>query len=193
MTVSAERRIEFRRAVEAILFIADEAVPTADIALLLELSAEDVEVEMLNLTMEYQAEQRGIVVRNVAGGWRFATHPDVAPFLEKFVRESRSARISQAALETLAIVAYRQPISRGQIAEIRGVSSDGVLRTLVSRELIEEVGRDNAPGQAILYGTTSLFLERLGLESGDQLPLLAEFMPDTQAVDQMESGLGPAV
>jgi segregation and condensation protein B len=111
----------------------------------------------------------------------------------RFVGARKTSRLSQAALETLAIVAYRQPISRGQISEIRGVSSDGVLRTLVARGVVEEVGRDPGPGQAILYGTTSLFLEKINLNSLSELPSLADLMPDSAAVERMESGLGPGL
>lgn len=184
---------EIRRAIEAILFLADEPLPTTDLAVLLEAPASDINDELDQLRRTYEERNSGIVLREVAGGWRLATHPSAAEFLERFVAEHRSARLTQAALETLAIVAYRQPISRAQIAEIRGVSSEGVLKTLVVRELIEEVGRDAGPGLAILYGTTPRLLERLGLKSLDDLPALPEFMPDAKAVERMESGLGPSV
>ena len=184
---------EIRRAIEAILFLADEPLPTTDLAVLLEAPASDINDELDQLRRSYEERNSGIVLREVAGGWRLATHPNASEFLERFVAEHRSARLTQAALETLAIVAYRQPISRAQIAEIRGVSSEGVLKTLVVRELIEEVGRDPGPGLAILYGTTPQLLERLGLKSLDDLPPLPEFMPDAKAVERMESGLGPSV
>ena len=106
----------------------------------------------------------------VAGGWRFQSHPDLAPYVERFVLEGQSARLSGAALETLAIVAYKQPVSRAQVAAIRGVNVDGVMRTLHQRGFIAEVGKDPGPGQAVLFGTTALFLERLGLNALDQLP-----------------------
>ncbi|HEX2054787.1 MAG TPA: SMC-Scp complex subunit ScpB [Actinomycetota bacterium] len=181
------------RHLEAVLFVADEPVPTADLAVLFELPAHRITEHLHGLQEELAREGRGIVLRNVAGGWRLATSPDSAPYLERFVGEQRHGRLSQAALETLAIVAYRQPVSRGQIAEIRGVSSDGVLRTLLSRGVVEEVGRDPGPGQAILYGTSQLFLERMGLDSLSELPSLADLMPDTRAVERMESGLGPGL
>jgi segregation and condensation protein B len=181
------------RHLEAVLFIADEPVPTADLAVLFELPAHQIEELLASLQQNLEEQRRGIVLRKVAGGWRLASHPDSAPYLERFVGEQRHGRLSQAALETLAIVAYRQPISRGQLAEIRGVSSDGVLRTLISRGVVEEVGRDPGPGQAILYGTTRVLLERLGLESLSDLPSLADFMPDSRAVERMESGLGPGL
>jgi len=188
-----EERSDLLRHLEAVLFIADEPVPTADLAVLFELPSHEIDELLLALRASYEESGRGIVLRIVGGGWRLATHPESAPYLERFVGEQRHGRLSQAALETLAIVAYRQPISRGQLAEIRGVSSEGVLRTLITRGVVEEVGRDSGPGQAILYGTSQLFLERLGLNGLSDLPVLAEFMPDTKAVERMESGLGPGL
>jgi len=184
---------EVRQILEAVLFLADEALTSSDLALLLEIPAAEVESHLEELAASYEQGGGGIVLRRVAGGWRMATHPTTAPFLERFVAEHRHARLTQAALETLAIIAYRQPISRAQIAEIRGVSSDSVVRTLLVRGLVEEVGRDSGPGQAILYGTSGEFLERMGLRSLAELPSLPEFMPDAEAVERMESGLGPAV
>lgn len=182
-----------RRILEAILFVADEPLPVSDLSALLEEPAGEVEAELVQMAADYDKGERGIVLRNVAGGWRLATDPSAAPFLERFVAETRTPRTTQAALETLAIVAYRQPVSRAQIAEIRGVSSDSVIRTLVARGLIEEVARDSGPGGAVLFGTTTLFLERMGLGSLAELPALPEFMPDTEAVERMEAGLGPGL
>jgi segregation and condensation protein B len=184
---------DMQRALEAVLFIADEPIPTADLALLFELSAGEVENRLATLERRFERQRRGVVLRRVAGGWRLSTHPDTAPYLERFVGESRAGRLTQAALETLAIVAYRQPVSRTQLAEVRGVSCDGVIRTLLSRGMVQAVGRDQGPGQAILYGTTSQFLERLGLDNLSELPPLADFMPDTESVERMESGLGPGL
>src|SRR6202035_4187119 len=137
----------------------------------------------------YDAEDRGFVLARVAGGYRFQSHPDMAPYVERFVLEGQSSRLSAAALETLAIVAYKQPVSRSQVSSIRGVNVDGVMRTLHQRGLIAEVGRDPGPGQAVLYGTTVLFLERLGLDSLDQLPSLADFVPGAEVMDVLEQGL----
>lgn len=184
---------EIWRAAEAILFVAEEPVPAPELALVLELPVADVETLMDELGRSYEQQGRGFVLRRVAGGYRLASHPDAAPFLERFVSEHRAPRMTQAALETLAVVAYRQPVSRGQIAEIRGVSPDSVLRTLVSRGLIAEVSRDPGPGNAILYGTTGTFMERMGLMSLADLPPLAGFMPTTAEVERMESGLGPGI
>jgi segregation and condensation protein B len=184
---------ETRRALEAILFVADEPVGTSDLAVLLEMGADVVESHLIEMGAAWDQQNRGIVLRQVAEGWRIATHPAAAPYLERFVADHRSPRLTQAALETLAIVAYRQPMSRGQIAEIRGTSSEGVIKTLIARGLVAEIGRDEGPGQAILYGVTTTFLERLGLNSVSDLPPLPQFMPDTEAVERMESGLGPGV
>jgi segregation and condensation protein B len=184
---------ETRRILEAVLFVADEPVPTSDLALLVERPAEEIETLMEDIALDLEGRGSGIVVRKVAGGWRASSHPEAAPYLERFVTEHRSPRLTQAALETLAIVAYRQPISRIQIAEIRGVSSEGVLKTLISRGLVEEVGRDPGPGLAILYGTSTALLEKLGLGSLQDLPPLPDFMPGLEAVEKMETGLGPGV
>lgn len=182
-----------RRAAEAILFVAEEPVPAAELAQVLEAPLADVEEVLEALARGYQEEERGIVLRRAGGGYRLASHPAALPFLERFVTEHRAPRMTQAALETLAVIAYRQPVSRAQISEIRGVSSESVLRTLASRGLIREVGRDPGPGNAILFGTTPVLLERLGLMSLADLPPLPGFMPTTAEVERMESGLGPGL
>lgn len=182
---------EAKRSIEAVLFVADEPIQMTDLAVLLETPTTEIEELLEELSGEY--EGRGIVLRRVAGGWRFGTHPAAAPFLERFVTEQRNPRMSQASLETLAVIAYRQPVSRAQIAEIRGVSADSVVRTLVARGLVEEVARDPGPGQAVLYGTTVAFLERLAINGLDELPRLPDFMPDTDSVERMERGLGPGI
>ena len=125
----------------------------------------------------------------VAGGYRFQSHPDLTGYVERFVLEGQSARLSSAALETLAIVAYKQPISRAQVASIRGVNVDGVIRTLEQRGYIAEIARDPGPGQAVLFGTTSLLLERLGLASLEDLPPIAAFVPGADVVEALEIGL----
>jgi len=145
-----------------------------------------------DLAESYRREQRGFVLARVAGGYRFQSHPDLAPYIERFVTEGHSARLSGAALETLAIVAYKQPVSRAQVASIRGVNSDGVLRTLVLRGYLTEVGRDPGPGQAVLFGTTQLLLERLGLDKVEDLPPLGDFVPGPEVMDALEQGLRPA-
>jgi segregation and condensation protein B len=125
----------------------------------------------------------------VAGGYRFQTHPELAPYVERFVLEGQHARLSGPAFETLAIIAYKQPLSRGQIAAIRGVDVESVLRTLLQRGYVEEVGRDPGPGNAVLYGTTREFLERLGLDSLADLPPLGDFVPGRDVVESLERGL----
>lgn len=160
-------------------------------AQLLEISVEVVHDLCTELAAEYDATDRGFQLVNVAGGWRYQTHPDLAPYVERFVLEGQSSRLSNAALETLAIVAYKQPISRAQIAAIRGVNADGVMRTLTQRGYIDETGRDPGPGQAILYGTTPLFLEKLGLNDIDELPPLGDFVPGADVFEALERGLRP--
>ncbi|MGQ0678551.1 MAG: SMC-Scp complex subunit ScpB [Actinomycetota bacterium] len=182
-----------RRNLEAVLFIADEPLSSSDLAVLFEEPAHVIEGVLVHLSDDLTEQDRGVKLRNVAGGWRLASHPAAAPYLERFVGDRRAGRLSQAALETLAIVAYRQPISRSQVADIRGVSSDGVLRTLVSRGVVEEVGRDPGLGQAALFGTTTMFLERVGLNSLSEMPSLADLMPDSATVERLESGLGPGL
>lgn len=180
---------EARRALEAILMVAEEPVEAQLLAQLLECSAAEVEVMCEELASDYDAEDRGFVLARVAGGFRFQSHPDLAPYLERFVLEGQHARLSPAAMETLAVVAYRQPVSRAQVAAIRGVDVDGVIRTLTHRGYVEEVARDPGPGQAILYGTTRLFLERLGLDSIADLPPVADFVPGPETVEVLERGL----
>jgi segregation and condensation protein B len=180
---------ERRRALEAVLMVADEPVPPELLAQLLELSAAEAEALCAQMATIYEAEERGFVLARVAGGYRFQSHPDLAPYVERFVLEGQSARLSAAALETLAIVAYKQPVSRGQVSAIRGVNVDAVMRTLQHRGYVAEVGHDPGPGQAVLYATTPLFLERLGLDSLDELPNLGQFVPNGEVVETLERGL----
>ena len=178
-----------RRAVEAILMVAEEPVPAALLAQLLELPVATVEELCERLAEAYDEAGHGFQLVRVAGGYRYQSHPDLAPYVERYVLEGQAARLSGAALETLAIVAYKQPISRAQIAAIRGVDPDAVLRTLQSRGYVDQVGRDPGPGQAVLWGTTPRFLERLGLDSVAELPPLADFVPDAEVVEALEAGL----
>ncbi|MEA2703842.1 MAG: segregation and condensation protein [Actinomycetota bacterium] len=183
---------EAARAAEAILLVAEEPVEPQMLAQLLEVSPARVEELCAELAASYQAEDRGFALARVAGGYRFQTAPDLAPYVERFVLDGQPTRLSPAALETLAVVAYRQPVSRPQVASIRGVNADAVMRTLAHRGYVEEVGRDPGPGQAVLYGTTSLFLEKLGLDSLAGLPPLSEFVPGPEVVDAFERSLGAA-
>lgn len=177
------------RALEAILMVAMEPVDPSLLAQLLEQPVAVIEKLCSGLADAYRSAGHGFELVKVAGGYRLQSHPDVAAYVERFVLDSQQARISQAALETLAIIAYKQPISRGQVAAIRGVDPDAVMRTLQARGYITEVGRDDGPGQAVMYGTTPSFLERLGLESIEALPSIAEFVPDARVVEALEQGL----
>ena len=147
--------MEVRSLLEAILFVAEEPLPASELAELLEIPRTNVEEELR--TMAAAAEDRGVVLREVGGGWRMYTHPEGRPYLERFAATARATRLSPAALETLAVVAYRQPVSRGQVAEIRGVDSERALRTLERRGIVAEVGKAAGPGQALLYGTTTVY------------------------------------
>jgi segregation and condensation protein B len=143
----------------------------------LEQPVDRIGAELARLAEEYTAQRRGFELRRAAGGWRFYTHPDQAAYVERFVLDGQSVRLTQAALETLAVIAYKQPVTRSRMSAIRGVNCDGVVRTLVTRGLAEECGTEPDTG-AHLYRTTTLFLEKLGLDSVDQLPPLAPFLPD---------------
>jgi segregation and condensation protein B len=180
---------EARRAVEAVVMAAVEPVEPQVLAQLVEIPVTEVEALCAELSEDYEREGRGFALVRVAGGYRFQTHPDMAAYVERFVLEGQTARLSAPALETLAIVAYKQPVSRAQLAAIRGVSVESTLSTLEQRGYVEEVGHDPGPGQAILYGTTQLFLERLGLDSLRDLPPLAEFVPEPSVVEALERGL----
>ena len=183
------RSDEIRRAVEAILMVAIDPVPANLLAQLLEVSTRTVESECEALADEFEAEGRGFVLSRVAGGYRFQSHPEQAPWVERFVLEGQSSRLTAAALETLAIVAYKQPVSRAQVSAIRGVDVDGVVRTLQQRGYIDEISRDPGPGNAVLFGTTREFLERMGLDTVDDLPPLGEFVPGPEVVEALERGL----
>jgi segregation and condensation protein B len=180
---------EARRAIEAILMVAEEPIEPSVLAQLTEQSKDRVIEICEELQAQYEAEERGFMLVRIAGGFRFQSHPDLAPYVERFVLDGKSARLSAAALETLAIIAYKQPLSRAQVASIRGVNVDSVIRTLEVRGYVAEIGRDPGPGQATLFGTTTLFLERLGLDSLDQLPALGEFVPSADVMEQLERSL----
>ncbi len=188
MTPSA-LHTEARRAIEAMVLVASEPLPEAVLAQVVELPVDEVAALCQALAAEYEEQQRGFQLVYVAGGWRYQTHPELYAYVERYALEGMPNRISSAALETLAIVAYKQPISRSQIAAIRGVNVDGVLRTLEQRGYVIEVDRDSGPGQAVLFGTTPFFLERLGLASIDQLPALGEFVPSAEVLEALENTL----
>jgi segregation and condensation protein B len=166
-----------RAGLEAILLVVDEPVPEVMLAQILERPRDEVAATLRELAEEYTRQARGFELREIAGGWRFYTRDVCAPLVERFVRDGQQARLTQAALETLAVVAYRQPVSRARVSAIRGVNSDGVIRTLTLRGLIEEAGHD-PEHQAVLHRTTGYFLERLGLNTLEELPDLAPYLPD---------------
>ena len=175
-------------AIEAILLVADEPVPENMLAQVLEVAQQDVAAALHDLAAWYTEQGRGFDLREVAGGWRYYTKAEYAPVVEKFVRDGQEVRLTQAALETLAVVAYRQPVGRAQVSAVRGVHCDGVMRTLTLRGLVEEAGTDHETG-AVLFRTTGYFLERLGLAGLDQLPELAPFLPD-HVDDEQDTGHG---
>ena len=180
-----------RSAIEAILFVAEEPVSETELAEVLEMPRIEVAEILAVLRDEFAARDGGLVLRAVGGGWRFYTTPETKPFLEQFAASEKATRLSNAALETLAVVAYKQPVSRGQVAEIRGVDSERALRTLQRRGLVQEIGHAPGPGQALLYGTTELLLEKLGINSLDDLPPLAEHVPPADVVETLERPFRP--
>lgn len=184
---------ELGRAIEAVLFVAVEPVLPSLLAELLEEPVERVEETLTTLADGYLSQGRGFVLARIAGGARLQTDPTMSPYVERFANRDVSHRLSTAALETLAIVAYRQPVSRGQISSLRGVNVDGVTRLLEQRGYIEVVGRADGPGQPALYGTTDLFLERLGLDSLAQLPPVEDFLPGPEVAGEFELDLQAAL
>lgn len=189
MAGSETTSTETVRAIEALLMVAQEPVPAELIAQLVEIPVATVDEICGTLAGVYEDAGHGFQVAKVAGGWRFQSHPDLAHYVERFILDGQRARLSGAALETLAIVAYKQPISRLQIASIRGVDPDAVLRTLHGRGYIAPVGRDPGPGQAVLWGTTPLFLDKLGIASLDDMPAISTFVPDASLVEALEKTL----
>ncbi|NYG55998.1 SMC-Scp complex subunit ScpB [Nocardioides perillae] len=182
---------ELRPALEAILMVSDQPVDHVVLASAVGHPVADVEAALTALAEEYDAQRRGFELRRVAGGWRYSTREELAPVVEAFVLDGQQARLTQAALETLAVVAYRQPVSRARVSAIRGVSVDGVMRTLVTRGLVEEAGQDPESG-AHLYRTTTYFLERIGIRSLDELPELAPYLPEMDDVaDELARVEGP--
>jgi segregation and condensation protein B len=176
---------ELRPSLEAILMVADQPLDQVTLASAVGYPVEEVTSALADLAGEYDEQGRGFELRSVAGGWRFYTREEFAPVVEAFVLDGQQARLTQAALETLAVVAYKQPISRARVSAIRGVNVDGVMRTLLTRGLVEEAGQDGETG-ANLYRTTSYFLERIGITALDDLPELAPYLPD---MDDMEDEL----
>jgi segregation and condensation protein B len=183
---------ELRPSLEALLMVADQPLDVPTMATAVGHPTDDVDAALVALAEEYSAQGRGFELRNVAGGWRFYTREEYAAVVEAFVLEGQQARLTQAALETLAVVAYKQPVSRARVSAIRGVNVDGVMRTLLTRGLVEEAGQDESSG-AHLYRTTGYFLERIGVTSIDDLPELAPYLPDMDDMeDELAQMAGPA-
>jgi segregation and condensation protein B len=176
---------DLRPSLEAVLMVADQPLDDMTLASAVGYPSEEVVAALGQLAAEYDEQGRGFELRNVAGGWRYYTRDDYAAVVEGFVLEGQQARLTQAALETLAIVAYKQPVSRARVSAIRGVNVDGVIRTLLTRGLVEEAGEDGEHG-AVLYRTTGYFLERIGVTSLDDLPELAPYLPE---MDDLEDEL----
>jgi segregation and condensation protein B len=174
--------LDLKPALEAVLMVVDEPATVEHLSKLLERPRQTITKALRALADEYTAQGRGFELRFVAGGWRFYTRAAYAPAVERLVLEGQTARLTQAALETLAVVAYRQPVSRSRVSVVRGVNCDGVMRTLLQRGLVEEAGAEPETG-AILYRTTNYFLERMGLRGLDELPELAPFLPEAEAIE----------
>lgn len=185
---AGEHGPSLRTALEAILMVVDEPVSEVLLAQVTEKPTDTVLAALRDMVVEYDEQERGFELRQVAGGWRFYTRASAAAYVERFVLDGQQARLTQAALETLAVVAYRQPVSRARVSAVRGVNVDGVMRTLVTRGLVEEAGHDGEGG-SILYRTTSYFLERLGLRDLQELPELAPFLPELDTLDEV-AGVG---
>lgn len=183
--------MEPRAVLEAILFVAERPVPAKELAEVLEMPTKDVTTLLEELAEESAAGERGVVLQNVAGGWRLYAHPSSYPYLERFASTPSAATLTGAALETLAVVAYKQPVSRAQVSEIRGVDSDSSLRTLERRGLVRELERLPLPGNPAVYGTTQLFLEKIGVHQLSELPPLADHVPPATVVETFEETFRP--
>lgn len=178
-------------ALEAILFVTEAPVPVSELVEVLEMPRDEVEQLLEELGRDLSERDSGLVLRSVSGGWRLYSHPDTYPYLERFSASATARKLSGAALETLAVVAYRQPVARSQISEIRGVDSDSAVRTLERLGFIEEKDRLDLPGNPAVYGTTERFLEKLGMRSLSDLPPLADHVPPAGFVDSLEESLRP--
>jgi segregation and condensation protein B len=178
--------VELEGSIEAILMVIDEPVTELTLAQVLERPVDEIATALAKLQSGY--EQRGFHLRQINGGWRYYSRPEYSAVVERFVLDGQQSRLTQAALETLAVIAYRQPVSRARVSAIRGVNVEAVVKTLVTRGLVEESGIEHETG-AILYKTTSYFLERLGLNSLDDLPALAPYLPDLDRLDEVLSAL----
>jgi len=177
-----------RAALEAVLMVVENPVEELQLASALGVTVAEIAELLAALVAEYDGDARGFELRRVAGGWRIYSRPEFSGVLERFVLDGQTSKLSQAALETLAIVAYRQPVSRARVSAVRGVNVDAVMRTLVTRGMVEDAGNDPETG-AMLYRTTQTFLHKLGLTSLDELPALAPFLPEVDALDDLPAGV----
>ena len=189
MVSDIDTEAHMRRAIEAILMVAIDPVSPSILAQLFEISVDEIERICNSMVDHYREAKLGFLLAHIGGGYRFQSSPEQAHWVERFVLEGQSRRLTAAAMETLAIVAYKQPISRAQISAIRGVDVEGVMRNLQQRGLIDEISRDTGPGNAVLYGTTQEFLERMGINSATDLPPLGEFVPGPEVVEALERSL----
>lgn len=174
-----------RAAVEAVLMVVDAPITEIEMATACQCTAMEVNVVLHELAAEYRRDGRGFALRESGGGWRFWSDPACAEVVERFVRDGRQAKLTQAALETLAVVAYRQPVTRSRVASVRGVNVDGVMRTLLTRGLVEEAGTEEGSG-AVFYRTTGYFLDRLGIDGLNELPELAPLLPGMDALEDVD-------
>ena len=179
---------ELESSIEAILMVVEEPLSEVVLAQIIERPTEEISEALSRLQNEYESQERGFLLKQISGGWRFYSHPDFAPLVEKFVLDGQQNRLTQAALETLSVIAYRQPVSRARVSAIRGVNVEAVMKTLITRGLVEESGIEHESG-AILYKTTSYFLERLGLNSLEDLPALAPYLPNLDGLDEILDSL----
>lgn len=181
---------DLKSALEALLFVSDEPVSGARLAKALDESAGDIDSALAEMAEEYKSVNRGFQLREVAGGWRFFTHPAHHELIEQYVLSWDTRRLSQASLEVISVIAYRQPVTRNTVSSVRGVNSEGVIASLIEKGLIREAGRDRNQGNAILYETTRTFLEKFGLKSVEDLPDISEFIPDNAAQKIIKSRMG---
>lgn len=181
---------ELEKTIEAILFVSDAPVLTSEFAEVTERSLQDVTGALASLSAHLDSDH-GLELKEVAGGWRLYTRPEMLDYVERFASSEKVRKLSNAAMETLSVIAYKQPVSRGQVAEIRGVDSDHAIRTLERRDLVRDIGRAPGPGQAVLYGTTELFLEKMGVASVADLPPLADHVPPAQVMETLEMPMRP--
>ena len=186
----SESSVETRGAIEALLFVSDEPVSDARLSRILDIGEAEILKALEVLAEEYKRDERGFQLREVAGGWRLFTHPAYHDTVEQYVLSWDTRKLSQAALEALAVVAYHQPVTRQGVNAVRGVNSEGVISSLVDKGLVREAGRDKNQGNAIIYGTTRTFLEKFGLSDLSELPPLEEFAPDPNTERAIRERLG---